>query len=168
MFEAFRDHVLAVAPAGVTVTVNSLHGGKPSLTPSDHPATLAAARALEAVYGVTPVFIREGGSIPVTAVFEHDLGLPVVLLGFAQPASNAHAPNEWLLVENFERGDARPRAPVGRARDRSGSGSGGRQSGLSTGTPGSTFGSSPAACRVTVRRKPGARMQPTAIAWRRT
>ena len=50
------------------------------------------------------MFIREGGSIPVTAVFEHDLGLPVVLLGFTQPASNAHAPNEWLLVENFERG----------------------------------------------------------------
>ena len=50
------------------------------------------------------MLIREGGSIPVTAVFEHDLGLPVVLLGFTQPACNAHAPNEWLLVENFERG----------------------------------------------------------------
>ncbi len=101
---AFRDHVAAVAPAGVTVTTQPLHGGKPSLTPTDHPATRAAARAIEAVYGVEPVFIREGGSIPVTAVFEHDLGLPVVLLGFAQPADNAHAPNEWLLVENFERG----------------------------------------------------------------
>jgi acetylornithine deacetylase/succinyl-diaminopimelate desuccinylase-like protein len=101
---AFRDHVAAVAPAGVTVTTQPLHGGKPSLTPTDHPATRAAARAIEAVYGVAPVFIREGGSIPVTAVFEHDLGLPVVLLGFAQPADNAHAPNEWLLVENFERG----------------------------------------------------------------
>ena len=56
------------------------------------------------MYGVDPVYIREGGSIPVTAAFEHDLGLPVVLLGFAQPACNAHAPNEWLLVENFERG----------------------------------------------------------------
>jgi acetylornithine deacetylase/succinyl-diaminopimelate desuccinylase-like protein len=104
VFEAFRDHVAAIAPPGVTVTVQSVHGGRPSRTPSDHPATRAAARALSAVYGTEPVLIREGGSIPVTAVFEHDLGLPVVLLGFAQPGSNAHAPNEWFLVDNFERG----------------------------------------------------------------
>ena len=49
-------------------------------------------------------FIREGGSIPVTAAFDHVLGLPVVLLGFTQPACNAHAPNEWFLEENFELG----------------------------------------------------------------
>ncbi len=104
VFEALRDYVASVAPAGVTVTTTYVHGGLPSLTPSDHPATAAAARALHAEYGVDPVMIREGGSIPVTAVFEHDLGLPVVLLGFAQPACNAHAPNEWFLVENFERG----------------------------------------------------------------
>ena len=104
IFEALRDHVASLAPAGVTVTTVYHHGGLPSLTPSDHPATMAAARALRAEYGVDPILIREGGSIPVTAVFEHDLGLPVVLLGFAQPACNAHAPNEWFLVENFERG----------------------------------------------------------------
>ena len=86
------------------VTTHYIHGGHPSLTPTDHPATRAAARAIEAVYGVAPVYIREGGSIPVTAEFENSLGLPVVLLGFSQPTSNAHAPNEWLLVENFERG----------------------------------------------------------------
>ena len=56
------------------------------------------------MYGVEPVFIREGGSIPVTAAFTSQLGLPVVLLGFAQPACNAHAPNEWLALDNFERG----------------------------------------------------------------
>jgi acetylornithine deacetylase/succinyl-diaminopimelate desuccinylase-like protein len=50
------------------------------------------------------VYIREGGSIPVTAAFDHSLGLPVVLLGFAQPASNAHAPNEYFLLANFEQG----------------------------------------------------------------
>ena len=104
MFEALRDYVASVAPTGVTVTTQFDHGGRPSLTPTDHPATRAAARALRAEYGVDPVLIREGGSIPVTAVFEHDLGVPVVLLGFAQPACNAHAPNEWFLVENFERG----------------------------------------------------------------
>ena len=45
-----------------------------------------------------------GGSIPVTSAFDHTLGLPVVLLGFTQPDSNAHAPNELFMIENFERG----------------------------------------------------------------
>ena len=48
----------------------------------DHPATQAAARALEATFGQAPVYIREGGSIPVCASFASILGLPVVLLGF--------------------------------------------------------------------------------------
>jgi acetylornithine deacetylase/succinyl-diaminopimelate desuccinylase-like protein len=104
VFTALRDYVAQVAPPGVTVTTTYIHGGEASLTPTDHPATQAAGRALRAVYGKDPVFIREGGSIPVTAAFDHVLGLPVVLLGFAQPACNAHAPNEWLDEENFERG----------------------------------------------------------------
>jgi acetylornithine deacetylase/succinyl-diaminopimelate desuccinylase-like protein len=104
VFEALRDFVAQIAPPGVTVTTSFIHGGEPSLTPIDHPATQAAARSLRAVYGVDPVYIREGGSIPVTSAFDHTLGLPVVLLGFFQPACNAHAPNEWLQVDNFERG----------------------------------------------------------------
>ncbi|MEI7744612.1 MAG: dipeptidase [Chloroflexota bacterium] len=102
--EALAAFVAQVAPPGVTVTTTYIHGGEPSLTPTDHPATQAAARAIEAVYGVKPFFIREGGSIPVTAAFDHALGLPVVLLGFTQPTCNAHAPNEWLDQDNFERG----------------------------------------------------------------
>jgi acetylornithine deacetylase/succinyl-diaminopimelate desuccinylase-like protein len=104
VFAALRDYVAEIAPPGVRVTTSYLHGGDPSLTPTDHPATRAAARAIEAVYGAPPVYIREGGSIPVTAVFENGLGLPVVLAGFCQPSCNAHAPNEWLDVDNFERG----------------------------------------------------------------
>jgi acetylornithine deacetylase/succinyl-diaminopimelate desuccinylase-like protein len=104
VFAALRDFVAEIAPPGVTVRTTYIHGGEPSLTPLDHPATAAAARAIEAVYGAPPVYMREGGSIPVTAAFEHVLGLPVVLLGFSQPSSNAHAPNEWLEVENFEHG----------------------------------------------------------------
>ncbi len=104
VFEALRDYVAQIAPPGVRTSTRYIHGGQPSLTPTDHPATQAAARALRAVYGTDPVYIREGGSIPVTAAFDHTLGLPVVLLGFVQPTCNAHAPNEWLLVDNFERG----------------------------------------------------------------
>ena len=72
IFAAFRDYVAEIAPPGVHVSVELLGGGRPSLTPMDHPATLAAARALEATFGRAPVFIREGGSIPVCAAFSID------------------------------------------------------------------------------------------------
>ena len=104
IFAAFRDHVLAIAPPGVRVEVKSLGGGSPSLTPVDHPATQAAARALEATFGRAPLYIREGGSIPVCASFERILGLPVVLLGFDPPDQRAHAPNEWMDLNNYETG----------------------------------------------------------------
>ena len=104
IFELFKAYVEQVAPPGVTVTVQDLHGGFPSLTPTDHPATQAAARALEATFGSAPVYIREGGSIPVCASFESILGLPVVLLGFTPPNENAHAPNEWMSLPNYETG----------------------------------------------------------------
>jgi len=104
IFAAFRDHIVAIAPAGVRVDVRQLGGGLPSLTPIDHPATQAAARALEATFGQAPVYIREGGSIPVCATFEATLGLPVVLLGFDPPDQNAHAPNEWMDLANYETG----------------------------------------------------------------
>ncbi len=102
VFERFRSFVEAIAPPGVTTTVQSLGGGFPSRTPIDHPATQAAARALEATFGVAPVYIMEGGSIPVCASFESILGLPVVLLGFTQPNDNAHAPDEWMDLDNYE------------------------------------------------------------------
>jgi acetylornithine deacetylase/succinyl-diaminopimelate desuccinylase-like protein len=102
IYDAFRAHVLAIAPPGVRTEVRLLGAGRPSLTPIDHPATRAAARALEATFGRAPVYIREGGSIPVCAAFEETLGLPVVLLGFSPPDNQAHAPNEWMDLENYE------------------------------------------------------------------
>ena len=102
IFERLRDFVAEIAPPGVTVTVQHLGGGRPSLMPMDHPVTQAASRALEAVFGQAPVYTREGGSIPVAASFERLLGLPIVLLGFAQPHENAHAPNEWMSLTNYE------------------------------------------------------------------
>ncbi len=104
IFELLRAFILEVAPPGCTVQVQSLGGGRPSLTPIEHPATQAAARALEATFGVAPVYIREGGSIPVCASFESILGLPVVLLGFTPPDDNAHAPNESMSLPNHETG----------------------------------------------------------------
>ena len=104
IFDAFRAYVEEIAPPGVTTTVRSLGGGHPSLTSMDHPLTRAAARALEATFGAAPVYIREGGSIPVCASFATRLGLPVVLLGITPPDDNAHAPNEWMDLDNYETG----------------------------------------------------------------
>jgi acetylornithine deacetylase/succinyl-diaminopimelate desuccinylase-like protein len=104
IFELLKAYVDQIAPPGVTTTVTLLGGGRPSLTPKDHPATRAAARAIEATFGRPPVYIREGGSIPVAASFEQILRLPVVLLGIVQADSNAHAPNEWLDLDNYETG----------------------------------------------------------------
>ena len=82
--------------------VKYLGGGLPSITPIEHPATRAAARALEATFGREPLYVREGGTIPVAASFERILGLPVVLLGFTPPDDHAHAPNEYMSLRNYE------------------------------------------------------------------
>ncbi len=104
IFEAFRAFVEEIAPPGVTTTVELLGGGRPVLTPMDHPATKAAARALEATFGRAPLYIREGGSIPVCSSFGSTLGLPVVMVGITPPDDNAHAPNEWMDLRNYETG----------------------------------------------------------------
>ncbi|HWH23932.1 MAG TPA: dipeptidase [Candidatus Limnocylindria bacterium] len=103
-FERVRDHVMALAPAGVEVSVTRINDGNWSLTPIDHPATQAAGACLEEVFGVAPVYLREGGSIPAAATFGSILGLPVVLLGFTPPDDQAHAPNESMRLDNYEGG----------------------------------------------------------------
>lgn len=97
-------HVAAVAPPGVTVTVRHLHGGMPWKAELAGPAFDAAERALEAAFGRAPVFTGEGGSIPVVGDFQRLLGAPVVLMGFGLPGENAHAPDEWIAIENVEKG----------------------------------------------------------------
>jgi acetylornithine deacetylase/succinyl-diaminopimelate desuccinylase-like protein len=104
IFGLLRDYVKEIAPAGIRVEVRNLGGGRPTLTSTDLPWTVAAARAVGETFGREPVFIREGGSIPFVATFETLLGLPVVLMGFTPPDGNFHAPNEWMDLANFEGG----------------------------------------------------------------
>jgi acetylornithine deacetylase/succinyl-diaminopimelate desuccinylase-like protein len=103
-FERVRDRILAVAPPGVRVDVKLLNTGRWSLTPIDHPATRAAAACLGEVFGTEPLYQRGGGSIPAAASFVSLLDLPVVMLGFANPDSQAHAPNESMRLDNYEGG----------------------------------------------------------------
>jgi len=102
--QAFIDYVKSLAPEGVTVEVEALHGGQPWFAEPSGPVFEAARRALAKAYGRDPVTIREGGSIPIVKAFEDTLGAPVVLIGFGLPGENAHAPNEWMSVDNFHRG----------------------------------------------------------------
>jgi acetylornithine deacetylase/succinyl-diaminopimelate desuccinylase-like protein len=104
IFERLRAYVAELAPPSVTASVQLLSHGRPSVLPIDHPATQAAARALEATFGREPVYFRTGGSIPIAASFETIIGVPVVLLGFTPPNDGAHAPNEWMDLDNYETG----------------------------------------------------------------
>lgn len=102
--ELVEAHVRNVAPRGVTVSITRLHGGNPWRARVGGPMLEAAKRALAASFGKEPVLVGEGGSIPIVVDFERILEAPAVLVGFSLPGANLHAPNEWLPVDNFEKG----------------------------------------------------------------
>ena len=102
--ELFEAHVKDITPKTVELKVTRMHGGKPWMTAYENPFVQAAARAIEKGFGRTPVFTREGGSIPVVSTFQEELGLPSVLFGVGLPDENAHAPNEKLDLGNFHGG----------------------------------------------------------------
>lgn len=104
IFRRFAEHVRAVAPDGVSVEVFDLHGGKPWRARIEGPLYEAAAEALQKAFGKRPVLAGEGGSIPIVSEFEQVLKAPVLLMGFGLPGENAHAPDEWMSVENVEKG----------------------------------------------------------------
>ena len=106
IMNATESHLRALTPTGVRLKVTRMHGGKPWLTPLDHPVMQAAGRALHRGFGAEPVFIREGGSIPLVSLLEELFEVPSVLMGIGLPDENAHAPNENLDLGNFYAGIA--------------------------------------------------------------
>lgn len=104
VFTLLQRAVKDYAPPDVQVTVHNLHGGEGVLVPADSPAIAAATAALRETYGRDPVFIREGGSIPIAALFSELLHAPVVLMGFGLPDDNLHAPNEKYSLDQFYKG----------------------------------------------------------------
>jgi acetylornithine deacetylase/succinyl-diaminopimelate desuccinylase-like protein len=99
-----RNHVAQVTPTGVTVEVVELHGGRPWRARPGGVFFEAARSALEEAFGVPPVLTGEGGSIPIVTEFERILGAGAILLGFALPGANMHAPDEWFPENHVERG----------------------------------------------------------------
>jgi acetylornithine deacetylase/succinyl-diaminopimelate desuccinylase-like protein len=103
-FERVRDAIHAVDVPGVTVDVSLTDVMDPFSMPVHHPAMQAAARCLEEVFGQPPFYLREGGSIGAVATFDRIVGAPVVMLGFANADDQAHAPNESMVLANYEGG----------------------------------------------------------------
>lgn len=97
-------HVRRVAPPGIELDIEHLHGGKPWRAKLEGRLVEAGNRALAEAFGRETVYAGEGGSIPIVSEFERVLGAPVLLMGFGLPGENAHAPDEWMSVENFEKG----------------------------------------------------------------
>jgi acetylornithine deacetylase/succinyl-diaminopimelate desuccinylase-like protein len=104
IFGLLRDHVLQSAPPGVRVDVHLLGTALPVRTDTADPVAQAAIAALRAEFGREPLLIHSGGTIGVASMFVSQLGLPLVMLGFTNPDDNAHAPNEFMLVGNYEGG----------------------------------------------------------------
>ena len=100
----FQDHFEKIAPNSVRVKVLPHHGGEPVVTPTDSFAYAAAARAYEKTFGKRPIPVRSGGSIPIIAMFEKELGLKTILMGFGLDSDAIHSPNEHYGLFNFYKG----------------------------------------------------------------
>jgi len=97
-------HLKKIAPKSVKITVRNLHGGDAWVADTGHAALVSAGNAMERAFGKRPVFVREGGSIPIVAAFEQVLKVPSVMLGVGLNDDNIHAPNEKFDLPNFYRG----------------------------------------------------------------
>jgi acetylornithine deacetylase/succinyl-diaminopimelate desuccinylase-like protein len=102
--EKLLNYFRSVAPDGVTVKAQEHHGGEPYMTPIDSKAYRAAAKAIEATFHKAPIPVRGGGSIPICALFEKELGIKIVFMGFGLDSDNLHSPNEKFNLENFYKG----------------------------------------------------------------
>jgi acetylornithine deacetylase/succinyl-diaminopimelate desuccinylase-like protein len=101
----FTQHFLSIAPPSVKVKVKPHHGGLPYVTPTDSVEYKAAELAMkEAWDGKQPVPTRGGGSIPIVALFEQELGLKSILMGFGLDIDALHSPNESYGLFNFYKG----------------------------------------------------------------
>lgn len=102
--QLFKNYFESIAPKSVKVEVKPHHGGYPVVTPTDSVAYRAASKAMEESFGRKPIPTRSGGSIPIVALFEKELGLKTVLMGFGLDSDLIHSPNEHYGIFNFLKG----------------------------------------------------------------
>lgn len=102
--EAFVDYIKSIAPRHIRVEVRPMHGGEAYLCPIDLPAYKAAEEAVGVAFGIKPLAVRRGGSIPIIATFERVLGIKTVLMGFGLESNAIHSPNENMRLDFFRKG----------------------------------------------------------------
>lgn len=102
--ELFKKHFLTIAPDYVNVEVDFLHGGEGYVSPTDTIAYKAASQAYEITYGIKPIPVRSGGSIPIISLFEKILGIKSILMGFGLESDAIHSPNENYPLAQFFKG----------------------------------------------------------------
>jgi succinyl-diaminopimelate desuccinylase len=91
-------------PPGIEMELEDHHGAPGVVVPLESPYIRAAAAAIEAGFGRAPVYIREGGSIPIVTTFARELGADALLLGWGQNDDNTHSPNEKFCLDDYHRG----------------------------------------------------------------
>jgi acetylornithine deacetylase/succinyl-diaminopimelate desuccinylase-like protein len=102
--EKFTNYFNSIAPKSVKVKITPHHGGEPYVSPTNIPAYISASNAMEITYGKRPVPVKSGGSIPIVALFESELGVKSILLGFGLNSDAIHSPNEHYGIFNYLKG----------------------------------------------------------------
>ena len=100
----FAEHFQKIAPKSVSVKIMPHHGGEPYQSPTDINAYKAASMAMETTYGKKPVPVKSGGSIPIVALFEKELNVKSILMGFGLDSDAIHSPNEHYGIFNYLKG----------------------------------------------------------------
>lgn len=100
----FQQHLKLIAPRGVRVKTEYLHGGLPYVSPLTTPEYIAASMAIEESFGKKPIPVRSGGSIPIVSAFEKILGIKSILMGFGLESDAIHSPNENFPLRNYFKG----------------------------------------------------------------
>jgi acetylornithine deacetylase/succinyl-diaminopimelate desuccinylase-like protein len=98
------NHLKSIAPPTVDVNIIIHHGGEPYMTPIESKGYKAAAKAIETTFGKQPIPLHGGGSIPICSLFEQELGIKIIFMGFGLDSDNLHSPNEKYDLANYYKG----------------------------------------------------------------
>jgi len=104
VYQALKTFLEINAPPSITWELTQMAGSPASISERNSPHIQSLVKAMETVWGVRPIFKREGGSVPVVNKFKNILGVEAVNTGFGMPGDNAHSPNEKLHLPTWQLG----------------------------------------------------------------
>lgn len=103
--EVVSKHLQANVPPGTRLTITPVdHGARAAHVSTDNFALKAAGKALEKVYGVPPLIVRMGGTIPICELFQKHMGLETMFFSFSTADEDFHAPNEFFRIHRLHEG----------------------------------------------------------------